>query len=129
MLMLLNCFFATAQKEKFSFIDTHNDVLSKQIITGANLAIHQQELNFDLLKAAKGNLAVQVFSIWCDESLGKGKAFAHANREIDSLLLLIKRNPDKMVFVTNAKELKKALQQKKFAAMIGVEGGHITSLN
>jgi membrane dipeptidase len=107
---ILQVFFASAQNKNFTFIDTHNDVLSKQIENGANLAIDQPTLNFDLLKAAKGNLGAQVFSIWCDETLGKGKAFAQANREIDSLLALIKRNPDKMAFVTNAKELKKAMQ-------------------
>jgi membrane dipeptidase len=124
-LLLTNCFFASAQKEKILFIDTHNDVLSKQIENGANLAISQPALNFDLVKAAKGDLGVQVFSIWCDETIGKGKAFKHANREIDSLLALVHRNPDKMAFVTNLKELKKAMQQKKFVAMIGVEGGHM----
>lgn len=124
-LLLTHCIFATAQKSKFTFIDTHNDVLSKQIENGADLAIYQPALNFDLIKAAGGNLGAQVFSVWCDEIYGKGKAFARANREIDSLLALIKRNPNKMAFVTTAKELKKALQQKKFAAMIGVEGGHM----
>jgi membrane dipeptidase len=122
------CLLAAAQneqKEKFIFIDTHNDVLSKQILSGADLAVNQPELNFDLLKAAKGNLGAQVFSIWCDEVYGRGKAFAHANREIDSLLALIKRNPDKMTLVANSKALKKALKQQRFAAMIGVEGGHM----
>ena len=124
-LLLTNCFFAVAQKGRFTFIDTHNDVLSKQIENGADLAIHQPALNFDLLKASDGNLGAQVFSIWCGEIYGKGKAFARANREIDSLLSLIQRNPGKMAFVTNSSELKKAMQQKKLAAMIGVEGGHM----
>jgi len=124
-LLLLNCFVAAAQKGRFVFIDTHNDVLSKQIENGADLAVYQPPLNFDLIKAADGNLGAQVFSVWCDEIYGKGKAFARANREIDLLLALIKRNPAKMAFVTNTKELEKAMQQKKFAAMIGVEGGHM----
>ncbi|MEP7141825.1 MAG: dipeptidase [Ferruginibacter sp.] len=121
------CSLASAQNtgEKFIFIDTHNDVLSKQILIGADLAVSQPDLNFDLVKASKGNLAGQVFSIWCDEVYGKGKAFARANREIDSLLAFIKRNPRKMMLVTNSKDLKKALKKEEFAAMIGVEGGHM----
>ncbi|MEP7108094.1 MAG: dipeptidase [Ferruginibacter sp.] len=128
LLWIAACFSAFAQKEqedKFIFIDTHNDVMSKQILSGADLAISQPALNFDLVKASKGNLGAQVFSIWCDEVYGKGKAFNRANREMDSLLALIKRNPGKMTLVTNAKDLKKALKQQKFAAMIGVEGGHM----
>ena len=117
--------WATAQKNEIIFIDTHNDVLSKQIENGADLVISQPELNFDLPKAAKGNLGAQVFSIWCDEVYGRGKAYARANREIDSLVALVNRNSDRMVMVKNAKELKKALKEKKFATMFGVEGGHM----
>lgn len=119
---------ATAQKKEansFTFIDTHNDVLSKQLLTGADLAVYQPELNFDLVKAAKGKLGAQVFSIWCDETYGPGKGFARANREIDSLMALIKRNPTKMSFVTNSAGLQKAMRQHRLAAMIGVEGGHM----
>ncbi|MEO6721719.1 MAG: dipeptidase [Ferruginibacter sp.] len=114
-----------ATEENIMFIDTHNDVLSKQITGGADLAINQPALNFDLPKAKKGNLGAQVFSIWCDEIYGNGKAFARANQEIDSLLAFINRNPGKVAFVTNSKQLKKAIKNKKFAAMIGVEGGHM----
>ena len=125
---LAACFKAGSQNtenDKFVFIDTHNDVLSKQLLNGADLAVSQPDLNFDLLKASKGNLGAQVFSIWCDEVNGKGKAFALANREIDSLMALIKRNPGKIKLVTNSKELKRTMKQKKLAAMIGVEGGHM----
>lgn len=107
------------------FIDTHNDVLSKQILNGADLSINQPALNFDLPKANKGNLGAQVFSIWCDEIYSNGKAFARANQEIDSLLAFVQRNADKVTFVTNSKQLKKAIKKKRFAAMIGVEGGHM----
>jgi membrane dipeptidase len=126
--LLLSIFNVTAQKtatENVMFIDTHNDVLSKQIISGADLANNQPDLNFDLPKANKGSLVAQVFSIWCDEKYGKGKAFARANQEIDSLLAFVNRNSDKVAFVTNSKELKKAIKKKRFAAMIGVEGGHM----
>ncbi|MCW3106807.1 MAG: rane dipeptidase [Segetibacter sp.] len=128
LLMLYPFLLAEAQQEenaKVFFIDTHNDVLSKQVSNGADLSLSQPSLNFDLVKASKGNLGAQVFSVWCGEEYGVGKAFAHAICEIDSLMALVKRNPDKMKFVTNSKELKKAMRQRKFAAMIGVEGGHM----
>ena len=76
---------AQAKADKIYFIDTHNDVLSKQKITGEDLGKEQPETNFDLPKAARGNLAAQVFSIWCDETYGPGKAYKKANEEIDSL--------------------------------------------
>ncbi|KIO76449.1 dipeptidase [Pedobacter lusitanus] len=106
-------------------VDTHNDVLSSQLLTKADLGKLQRSGNFDLVRAAKGGLNAQVFSIWCDESLGKGKAFSRANREIDSLDALIRRNPKKIVLVNNAAELKQAYKQHRLAALIGVEGGHM----
>lgn len=111
--------------EKAILVDTHNDALSNELITKLDLSKRQSVGNLDLVRAKEGGLDVQVFSIWCGEDYSKGTAFKFANREIDSLDALIKRNPGKMVLVRNAEELKKAAAQKKFAAMIGVEGGHM----
>ena len=111
--------------QKAVLIDAHNDVISNELITKVDLSKHQSEGNFDLVRAKEGGLDAQIFSIWCGESYGKGSGFAFANREIDSLYALIKRNPDKIALVRNTKELKKAVADKKLAALIGVEGGHM----
>jgi len=116
---------AQQMHERAILIDTHNDVLSTQLITKNDLAKRQSTGNFDLVRAKEGGLDAQIFSIWCGEKYGKGTAFAQANQEIDSLYALIKRNPDKITLVRNSVELKKAVDQKKLAALIGVEGGHM----
>jgi membrane dipeptidase len=79
----------------------------------------------DLSRMKQGGIDVQVFSIFCDETFGPGKAYAMANREMDSLYAYVKRNPDKMMLVTNPKELKQAVKAGKLASMMGVEGGHM----
>lgn len=109
----------------FVLADTHNDALSNQIVTGANLAKRQADGNFDLVRAKEGGLDVQVFSIWCGPQYGHGSAYAFANREIDSLYALIQRNPDKIQMVYTAHDLAAAVMHKKMAALIGVEGGHM----
>lgn len=111
--------------QKAILVDTHNDVLSNQLITKFDLAKRQTEGDFDLVRAKEGGLDAQIFSIWCGENYGKGTAFAFANREIDSLYALINRNPDKITLVHNSAELKKAVKKHKLAALIGVEGGHM----
>jgi len=111
--------------QKAILVDTHNDALSNELITKVDLSKRQSIGNLDLVRAKEGGLDVQVFSIWCGEEYGKGTAFKFANREIDSLYALIKRNPGKMVMVRNAAELESAVAKKQFAAMIGVEGGHM----
>jgi membrane dipeptidase len=126
-LISINAIKTNAQEngDKIYFIDTHNDVLSKQIVKPVDLSQEQPGTEFDLPKAKKGNLAAQVFSIWCDERYGNGKAYAWANREIDSLYALVKRNSKKMTLVTNSKQLRKAIKKRKLGALIGVEGGHM----
>jgi membrane dipeptidase len=106
-------------------IDTHNDVLLNQMVSGVDLSNRLQTGYFDLERAKAGGLDAQVFSIWCDGNYGIGTAFALANRQIDSLYALIKRNPKRMELVRNAKDLKKTVAQGKLAALIGVEGGHM----
>ncbi len=106
-------------------IDTHNDALSGELITRLDLGKLQSTGNFDLVRARKGGLDAQIFSIWCGPEYGKGTAFKFANREIDSLYALMARYPDKITLVRNAGELEKAVKQKKLAAMVGVEGGHM----
>src|SRR3984885_4084396 len=74
-------------------VDTHNDILSNELIPHLDPGQLQSTGNFDLVRAKEGGLDAQVFSIWCGEDYGKGRAFKFANREIDSLYAVIKRNP------------------------------------
>lgn len=107
-------------------VDTHNDILSTAI--EKKLSIDKNlfgKTHSDITRFKKGGIDVQVFSIFCDETFGKGAAFKFANREIDSLYTIVARNPDKMVIVTNPAGLMQAVEQKKLACMIGVEGGHM----
>lgn len=107
--------------KKAILIDTHDDVLSRQIKSGYDLAEEQPEYDFDLVKAKRGGLDAQVFSIWCDE---KGD-YSNAIREIDSLYALLNRHPDKIALATTASDVRKIVKQNKLAALIGVEGGHM----
>jgi membrane dipeptidase len=111
--------------QKAILVDTHNDALSNELITKTDLTKRQSTGNLDLPRAKEGGLDVQVFSIWCGGEYGKGRGFRMANREIDSLYALIKRSKGKAVLVRNASELQSALAKGQFAAMIGVEGGHM----
>ncbi|MEJ5995367.1 membrane dipeptidase [Pedobacter sp. Du54] len=106
-------------------VDTHGDILFNQIKSGIDIGKPQATGNFDLPRAKQGGLDVQVFSIWCDETGG----YAVANREIDSLYSLIKRYPKQITLVRNYTELMQAVEEKKLAAMIGVEGGHMIENN
>jgi len=129
LLMLLTTIVQAQNAKTIHFkailVDTHNDALSNELITKADLSKRQTIGNLDLPRAKEGGLDVQVFSIWCGGEYGKGTAFKFANREVDSLYALIKRNPGKMALARNASEIEKAVKKGEFVAMIGVEGGHM----
>jgi len=105
-------------------VDTHNDVLSQ--VTEKGMILDQDlkgKTHSDLNRWKQGGLDVQVFSVWCSGE--KQEPFQYANRQIDSLLAVAARNPTKMKFIRNSQQLTSAVQDKKIAAMIGVEGGHM----
>jgi membrane dipeptidase len=124
LLLLTASTFAQIQHNAI-LVDTHNDVLSNVQFNHEDIGILQSTGNFDLVRAKHGGLNCQVFSIWCGPQYGKGAAFKYANREIDSLYAVIHRYPGKITLVRNSKQLKQAVAAHKFAAMIGVEGGHM----
>src|SRR5438309_2101459 len=112
--------------QKAILVDTHNDVLSTATMNGLNIENDLRgKTHSDLARFREGGVDVQVFSIFCDDRYGKGTANAYANREIDSLLAIIQRNPDKLLLATNYATAKKAVKEKKLACMMGVEGGHM----
>jgi membrane dipeptidase len=116
--------------QKALVIDTHNDFISTGIEKGKSFDQHLKGITHaDLNRMKEGGVDVQVFSIFCDENYGPGKAFAFANREIDTLYATIERNPEKMMLVRTPAALKLAVKKAKLGSMIGVEGGHMIEDN
>lgn len=110
--------------DKAIVVDTHNDILMRVVDLGLVIDTDLKgKSHSDLGRFKQGGLDVQLFSVYCDGDLKN--AFAYANRAMDSLDAVVARNPDKIVKVANYRELKKAIKQKKIAAMFGVEGGHM----
>jgi membrane dipeptidase len=135
LLLLLLAFPAAAQSynklhSKAIVVDTHNDVLSSATMNGLSIETDLSgRTHSDIRRMQQGGIDVQVFSIFCDERYGKGTAFAYANREIDSLHAIIRRNPSQLVLVQNVKDLQQAVRKKQLGCMIGVEGGHMIEDN
>ena len=114
--------------DRLLLVDTHNDILEQ--CTGKGFSFDQNlkgKAQSDLARFKQGGVDVQIFSVWCDGT--QKNPFAFANRQMDTLDAIVKRNPDKIVKVGNTKELKQAVKKHKLAAMFGVEGGHMMEDN
>jgi membrane dipeptidase len=132
--IFLGGFSASAQDyrqlhEQAIVVDTHNDVLIS-VLEGLRLEDDLRgKTHSDLARFKEGGVDVQIFSVWSDETYGKGKGFKYANRQIDSLYAIVERNPDKMMIAKTPADIEQAVAQNKLATMIGVEGGHMMESN
>ncbi len=129
LLLIANCFFASAQSyKKLHFksllVDTHNDIPTTAIDKGVSFDQNTAtKTHSDLQRMLQGGVDAQFFSIWCDGNMKN--PFAWANREIDTVMAWVRRNPDKMMMAGSVRDIKKAVRQKKLATLLGVEGGHM----
>lgn len=107
-------------------VDTHNDCLSAQTLTGKDLSKPLTEGHSDYYRFKKGGVDVQFFSVYTGEIARTPLGYYHdAMVEIDSLNRLVLRHPDKFSFATSYREVVKRAHRKRVVAMIGVEGGHM----
>jgi membrane dipeptidase len=105
-------------------VDGHNDILSA-IMRGHGIEKRRSSGHSDLVRFREGGLDVQLCSVWVSpEHVQRGDAFAYANREIDSLAAIAKRNSTRMSIVRNRRELDAAVLGSKLACIVALEGGH-----
>jgi membrane dipeptidase len=110
--------------DKAVVVDTHNDFPSASIEKKVSLDSDLLgKTHTDLARLRTGGVDVQIFSIFCGPE--QKQPYAFANREIDSVYEWADRAPKRMTIVKTPAELKQAIKEKRLAAMMGVEGGHM----
>jgi membrane dipeptidase len=105
-------------------IDTHADTPQRFLDEHFDLADPLNGGNLNLDSIHKGNLGAEFFSIWVEPTLYKG-GFARRTLElIDSVQRQVANHPDQIVLVTSAEGIESAHRAHRFAALMGIEGGH-----
>jgi membrane dipeptidase len=116
---------AQAIHQSALIIDTHADTpqrfLDENFDLGQNTPVADGHI--DLGKIKKGNLGAEFFSIWVEPDF-KGRYADRAMDLIDSVYQQAARHPDKMMMAFTADDIVRAHEQRKFAALMGIEGGH-----
>src|SRR4051812_34481095 len=104
-------------------IDTHADTPQRFADENFDIGNDAGDGHIDLNKIRQGNLGAEFFSIWVEPKF-KGQ-FAHRALDlIDSVYQQAQRHPDRINMAFSADDIVRAHQQKKFAALMGIEGGH-----
>jgi membrane dipeptidase len=106
-------------------IDTHADTpqrfLDESFDLGQNTPVSAGHI--DLSKIQDGNLSAEFFSIWVEPDF-RGHYAKRTLDLIDSVYQQAARHPDRMVMAFTADDIVHAHEQHKFAALMGIEGGH-----
>lgn len=116
---------ALAIHQSALIVDTHADtpqrLLDENFDLGQNTPVADGHI--DLGKIRQGNLGAEFFSIWVEPEF-KGHYAKRAMDLIDSVYQQAARHPDKMTMAFTADDIVHAHDQHKFAALMGIEGGH-----
>jgi membrane dipeptidase len=105
-------------------IDTHADTPQRFVDEHFDLGDPLNGGNLNLDSIHKGNLGAEFFSIWVEPTLYKGQYARRTLELIDSVKQQVAKYPDQMMFVTTPEGIEYAHRNHKFAALMGIEGGH-----
>jgi membrane dipeptidase len=106
-------------------IDTHADTpqrfLDENFDLGENTPVSAGHI--DLGKIKDGNLNAEFFSIWVEPDF-RGHYAKRTMDLIDSVYQQAARHPDRITMAFTADDIVRVHEQHKFAALMGIEGGH-----
>ena len=107
-------------------IDAHADTpqrfLDDTYDIGSNDPNDHEFISLD--KARAGNLGAEFFSIFVDPVKNQGHFAKRTLELIDSVYEQAERHPDRMMMAASAEDIERAHRDHKFAALMGIEGGH-----
>jgi len=107
-------------------VDTHAD--TPQRFLDGNFDIGSTDpsslVQVTLDKARAGNLGAEFFSIWVEPATNQGHFAQKTLDLIDSVYQQAARHTDRMMMAFNTADIERAHKEHKFAALMGIEGGH-----
>jgi membrane dipeptidase len=105
-------------------IDAHADTAQRLLDENFDLNDPLNGGNFNLDSARRGDLGAEFFAIWVEPVRYKGQFARRTLELIDAVQRQVTKHPDEMELVTSAEGIERAHKQHKFAALMGIEGGH-----
>lgn len=106
-------------------IDTHNDVTSATV-DGLDIGPRRTDGHTDLARLKEGGVGATFFAVYVAGSYTEGSRSGNrAMQMIDTVRHdIVERYPNDFELVTNADGIVEARRRGRFAALMGIEGGH-----
>jgi membrane dipeptidase len=107
-------------------VDTHDDTTQRLLFEkGFDLGTRHENGNIDIPRMREGGLDALFFSIWVPSDVTGPPAVKRALQLIDRVHEAVRTHPDDLVLATTAAEIRRAAAERKIAALMGMEGGHM----
>src|SRR5262245_46297367 len=107
-------------------IDTHDDVTQRLIFDkNFDIAARNKTGSLDIPRMRDGGLDALFFSIWITGDVTGPTAVKRALDQIDAVREAVRKHPADFMLATTAADIRRAAAEKKIAALMGVEGGHM----
>src|SRR5438270_1886712 len=106
-------------------MDTHDDTTQRFFSKGFDLGKRNPDGHIDIPRMRDGGMNAIFFSIWIDGRIMGPPAVQKALDQIDAVHENVRKFSKDMVFARTAADVRRAHEQGKIAALMGVEGGHM----
>jgi membrane dipeptidase len=94
---------------------------------GADINTRLTTTHLDAVRMREGGLDAQFFSIWVEPEFygtGGGGAVARADAQVAAIRALAEQHPETWSSATTAADVRRAADEGKLAALLGLEGGY-----
>jgi membrane dipeptidase len=108
-------------------VDMHADTVQFVVDEGADISGRAVGTHLDAVRMREGGLDAQFFSVWVEPEfygLGGESAVARADAQVAAVRALAERHPEIWTLATTAADVRRAAEEGKLAALIGLEGGY-----
>ncbi len=107
-------------------IDSHDDT-TQRLLSDKTFDISKRNPNgnIDVPRMREGGLNALFFSIWVPSEMTGPPAVKKAMDLIDSVREAVRLHPNDLMLATTAADIRRAKSERKVAALMGMEGGHM----
>jgi len=107
-------------------VDGHADTTQRLIFDRTfNIGARNRDGNLDIPRMREGGLDAVFFSIWIPGDVTGPIAIKRALVQIDAVREAARAHPDDLLLATTAADIRRAAAERKVAALMGMEGGHM----
>ena len=106
-------------------VDTHDDTTQRFLDGDFDLAPRNASGSIDIPRMKEGGLGAIFFSVWIPSKITGPLAVKRALDQIDAVREQVRKHSGDLALATTAAEVREARQDRKIAALLGVEGGHM----